>query len=295
MKTQDFEWNDFRIILAVCRQGSLSGAARELGVNHSTVFRRVVSIEEKLNVRLFERLPNGYEMTLAGEEALRVGERVEEKINGMVRGFAGTDLRLEGEICLTSADGLIRIFLLKIISDFSAKYPGITFNLDTDNNALSLTKREADIALRVTNKPPESLFCKKVCNSTTSFYGSKKYLAENSHIENYSWLMPMDEIGHLPAVDWLRKTYPDARVLLRSNSLSGLVTAVEQNLGVAPLPCFWADSNQQLVRLFPPIEGLTYGLWILTHPDLRASARVRTFIDFLEDALLQQLDNIEAY
>lgn len=295
MKTQALEWNDLHLVLAVCREGTLSGAARLLNVNHSTVFRRIGAIEKKLGVRLFERLNTGYMMTEASEAILESGERIEDEVHGLSRKLIGRDLHLSGVLRVAVPDALLINLLMPHLGLFSQRYPQIQLELVISNNYLNLSKREADIAIRVTQSPPETVLARHVCAMMTTLYASTEYLARQSDeaIENHRWLMPDENLANLPITKWLGRKYPKATVVLRCNTLLGLHEAVVQGLGVASLPCFLADPNSKLNRILPPPDDLTSELWLLTHPDLRRTARVRVLMDFLVESLEKEKDLIE--
>ncbi len=289
------EWNDLRFVLAVCREGTLSGAARALGVNHSTVFRRVVATEKKLDVRLFDRLATGYIMTEAGEALLATGERVENEILGLSRKLVGRDLDLSGILRVSAPDALLTKILMPHFSKFSQKHPKIKLEITVSNNYQNLTKREADIAVRVSQSPPEIVAGRSVCKMMTTIYGSNEYLdaRADSSIGGYDWLMPDEDLIHLPITKWLAKKYPEASVIMRCNTLLGLYQASIVGMGIASLPCFLADTNPRLRRILPPPKELTSELWLLTHPDLRRTARVRAFMGFLTEELEKEKDLIE--
>ena len=156
MNAQLLEWNDLQLVLAICREGTLSGAARVLNVNHSTVFRRIGSIEKKIGVRLFERLATGYVMTEAGDVMLEAGENVENEILGLSRKLLGRDLYLKGNLRVAVPDALLMKVLMPHLESFSQSYPEIQLELFISNNYQDLTKREADVAVRVTKSPPET-------------------------------------------------------------------------------------------------------------------------------------------
>ena len=295
MNAQLLEWNDLHLVLAVCREGTLSGAARTLAVNHSTVFRRISAIEKKLGVRLFERLPTGYVMTEAGEAMLKVGERVENEMLGLSRELIGRDLHLSGILRVAVPDALLLKILMPHLNIFTQRYPEIQLELVISNNYLNLTRREADIAVRVTQSPPETVIGRRICTMATTIYGSTEYLARqiSSTIENYAWLLPDENLAHLPITKWLENKYPKAKTVLRCNTLLGLYEAAVQGLGVVSLPCFLADPDSRLSRVITPPTELTSELWLLTHPDLRRTARVRALIDFMAEVLEQEKDLIE--
>lgn len=295
MNAHSLDWNDLRFVLAVCQDGTLSGAARRLGVNHSTVFRRINAIESQLGVRLFERLQSGYAMTEAGEAVLEAGDRIENEVFRLSHKLVGRDLRLHGTLRVTAPDALAAKVLTKHIAAFSADYPEIRLELSISNSHLNLTQREADVAIRATRFPPDAVIGRRVCALATTIYGSKSYLASRSDEfpANYSWLMPDDELAYLPAVQWLKNAYPDAQPVLRSNSFLALFEAARQGHGVVPLPCFLGDCDAGLERVIEPAEDLESELWILVHPDLRRTARVRAFVDFLVGGLEQDKNLLE--
>ncbi len=295
MNAQELEWNHLRIVLAVCRNGTLSGAARELNINHSTVFRRVNSIEERIGVRLFERLPTGYAMTEAGEAMLESAERVEDEIFRLSRKLVGGDLRLSGALHVTAPDALALEVLMPQIALFCRAYPGIELDLSVENSFLDLSLRQADVAIRSTNTPPETAVGRRLCSLGATIYGSVRYLDQQTDpdIGQGTWLMPRKGLDWFSANRWLDKRYPDATIAFRSNTLLGLWEAAKQDLGLAPLPFFLAGRDSRLKRVLEPPQEFSSELWLLTHPDLRRTARVRAFVDFLVEAFEQYRENIE--
>lgn len=290
MNAQPLNWNDIHVVLAVCREGTLSGAARTLGVNHSTVFRRIGAIEKKLGVRLFERLASGYLMTEAGEAMLESGEHIENEVQGLSRKLLGRDLHLSGVIRVAVPDALLVKILMPHLNTFSQQYPKIQIELNISNNYLNLSKREADVAIRVTQKPPETVVGRHICSVATTIYGSTTYLANQNDktIEHHTWLMPDESLEQLPITKWLNLKHPKATIGLRCNTLLGLYEAATQHLGIAALPCFLGDPDTRLTRIVPPVNELASELWLLTHTDLRRTARVRVLMDFMTDVLKQE-------
>jgi len=295
MNAQLFEWNDLRYILAVCREGTLSGAARTLEVNHSTVFRRITAIEDNLGVKLFKRLSNGYAMTEAGEAVLVSAERIENEVHSLSRHLIGRDLNLNGTLRVTAPDALAVKVLIPHISTFCHTYPDIRIELSIANQFLDLIQREADVAIRSTMQPPESAIGRRICKLGTTFYATKTYLDKypNAALEKYSWIMPNGSIEWLAANSWLKKHYPGSPVVFNCDTMLGLCEAAKQHLGVVPLPCFFGDLEKDLQRIMPPVKELTSELWLLIHPDLRRTARVRAFVDFLIGAIENEKNLIE--
>ena len=289
------DWNDIRFILAICRIGTLSGAARELGVNHSTVFRRIDAIEKKLEVRLFERHSSGYAMTEAGEAALEAGERIENEVLGLSRKLVGRDLNLRGIIRVAAPDALLVKILMPYIRDFSQRFPEIQLELVTSNNYMNLSKREADLAIRVTQSPPDTAIGHRICSMNSAIYASNEYLSNHrgSNLDDYSWLMPDESLAHLPFTEWLKKNHPKAKKSLYCNTLPALHEAALQHIGIVSLPCFLADTDTGLKRISDPVAALSSELWLLTHPDLRRTARIKALMDFLIASLEKEKGLIE--
>lgn len=280
-------WDDFRLVKAIADNRSLTGAADTLQVNHSTVFRRLGDIEKRLGAPLFERHRTGYGLTTAGEEMVALAERMERDVTAFARKLAGQTLTPSGEVRVTTNDTLLVHLLMPVLSAFRRHYPDIRVDMVVSNQALNLSKRDADIAIRATDDPPETLVGRRVATLLWSVYGrrsdfpeitagegcDKKRFAEND------WVALGDQFGHLKAARFVRDTVPPERIALKLNTVLGLAEAVEQGIGIGPLPCFIADRRPDLVRLCEVNPDFGAGLWLLTHPDLRASPRIRAFLD----------------
>lgn len=287
-------WDDLRIFLAIARAGSLAGAARSLGVNHSTVFRRINGFEESLGVRLFDRMGTGYALTVAGEEMRASAERVEREIDRLDRRITGQDLRLEGALVVTTTDTIAQHILMPHVASFRDAYPGIDLDLIIENANVNMSKRQADVAIRPTRAPPETLVGRRISNVAFAVYASKLYMrGRPANMIELDWVRLDDSLMHLAADQWFRRTLPDAKSALTTNSVLGLQLGCEADLGAAILPCFMADTNLKLQRIGQPIDEAASMLWLLTHEDLRHTARVRAFMDFMADALKADIDLLE--
>lgn len=289
-----FQWDDLRMFLAIARTGSLSGAARLLGVNHSTVFRRINGFEDGLGVRLFERLGTGYALTIAGEEMRASAERVEREIERVDLRITGQDLRLQGTLVVTTTDTIAENLLGPHLAAFKKAYPGITLDLVLDNQHVNLSKRQADVAVRPTLNPPETLVGRRIAGLAFAAYAAKSYMkGRPDDLAALEWLTVDDSLAHLAADKWFRKTLPAAPVAMRTNSLLGILHGCEAGMGAALLPCFMADPRKKLKRLGGVIPEAASAFWLLTHEDLRHTARVRAFMDFMGDALKAEVDLLE--
>jgi DNA-binding transcriptional LysR family regulator len=289
------QWNDLSIVLEICRAGTLAGAARSLGVNHSTVFRRLNNIEENMGVRFFERLPHGYVMTGAGEAAMRAAESIDDVVLGLSRDLLGKDMRLQGPIRITAPEGVSLHLLGPCLEQFCRQHPEISIELVVTSSDLQLSRREADLAVRVTNDPPDSSLGRRLCRFRITMYAGRKYLKQKPgvRLEDCDWVTSEDSVAWLPGLKWKKELHSPARRVLISNSTQAVLNVAKRGLGAIPLPCFWGDSEKKLMRLIDPPEELTMDLWLLTHPDLRHTARVRALMTFLYDSLQSKVDLIE--
>ncbi|MEZ5936270.1 MAG: LysR family transcriptional regulator [Alphaproteobacteria bacterium] len=290
------EWDDLRYVLAVGRQGALSAAARDLGVNHSTVFRRIGLIEERLGVRLFERRRDGCTPTPAGEEAILLAEHMEGDVDRLERRLAGRDTRPSGVIRVTTTDTLLEPMLAPMLAAFRDAQPDIRLEVIVDNRFFSLSKRDADVAIRPSTAPPETLVGLRVSAIATAIYGSAGYLEAAAPLDRpdaHDWIAPDDSLATLPLARWLRATLGQTEPVFRTNTLMGMAAAAKAGLGLAPLPCFLGDAAPELRRTHPPIDALASELWLLTHRDLQHVARVRVFLDFAHRALRRMEDGFE--
>jgi len=287
IQEMDLEWSDLSLILAVCRTGSLSGAARLLAVNHSTIFRRINTIEERTGVRFFERLPNGYAMTDAGAAAKRCAEKMENEVLTLGREILGRDQRLQGKIRVTAPEGIATGLLPDPFSVFCDENPEISISLVATSTALDLTRREADIALRVTSKPPETMLGRRISDFRFCVYASPGYLEKHQarSLEEHNWVLTTAEIEWLVPLIWKNKIEANNRIVMNCSLTATAVEAALCDMGFILLPCFRGDTQPGLVRVTAPIEALSMELWVLTHPDLRYTARVRALMNFLFEAL----------
>lgn len=287
MNEQQIRWDDLQIVLAITQAGSLSGASRALSISHATVFRRLSEMERRLGVTLFERNRSGYTPTLAGEDLAAVAMRVQREINGAERRIIGQDLKLTGSLRITTTDTLFAGLLSPLFTQFRQQYPDITLEVVISNQLQSLSRREADIAIRPTLKPPETLVGRKIMEITQAIYGTTQHwknmpvLMEPASLPSKGWVGPDAHMGDTLLDKWMMGKSAAYRV----DSMLGMQLAVRDGAGIAVLPCYLGDADKALIRLSDPIEALTTQLWLLTHPDLRYVARVRAFMETMKEGL----------
>jgi DNA-binding transcriptional LysR family regulator len=283
------DWEDLRYVLAVAEANSLAAAAKTLGVHHTTVLRRVNAFEKRLGLRLFDRLPAGYALTAGGEELLASARAMSETITALERRVAGQDLRLEGVLRLTTTDTLIGSILPEVLAAFHEEHPGITLEVGTQNLIANLTKRDADVAIRPVPDPPETLVGQRAAGIAFAIYAARDYAkaAGDKDLRDHLWIAPDDSLAGTVVARWMRKrvgtTYQAA---LRADSLMAMCNAARAGIGAAVLPCFLGDMAPELVRLRPDvIAEMESAVWVLTHEDLRRTARVSAFMAFAAKAL----------
>ena len=219
---------------------------------------------------------------------------VEREIDRLDRRITGQDLRLHGSLVVTTTDTLATGILGPHMAGFKRAYPDIDLELVLDNQNISLSKRQADVAVRPTLNPPETLVGRKICDIAFAPYRAKTLAAPpRQDLSMMPWVTVDDSLSHLASDKWFRRTLPHARITMRSNSLQGLLMAAEAKIGAAILPCFMGDTSGSLHRLGDPIAECRSALWLLTHEDLRHTARVRAFLDFMADALRADIDLLE--
>lgn len=282
------DWNDLRLVLAVQRDGSLRRAAAELGIDHSTIFRHVKALEKKLGVRLFERLPGGaYHATAAGERMAATAQRIEQETLSLDRDIAGRDRRPAGKLKVTSSETLAYSRLIPHLAAFRRGHPNIVVELVIDNRVLNLARREADIALRPMRPTEGNLWGRKLADVAWTFYGARaptaKSLDEIARLPLIGW---GEETSGIKAADWLKRATPAASVVYRTSSLVNQCLAARAGIGVALLPCYLGDSEHGLERaLAEPVAELATELWMVTHRELRNTARVRAFFAVVGGAM----------
>ena len=276
-------WDDLLYVLSVGRTGSLSGAARALRVNHSTVFRRIGAIEEQLGARLFERRRDGYAPTAAGEAVIALAGRLDEEVVALERKFAGQDLRPTGTVRVTTTDTMIAT-VTPLCGRFRQLYPEICIELVTGNEFLNLSRRDADVALRPSRQPPDTLYGRRLSGIAFAIYGSPAYLAAAGGTDltrAHQWIGLDDSLSHLSVHGWIAEHVPPDRIGFRASSFVAVTEAARSGMGLALLPCYLAEGAGGLERLGEPLSDLATDFWLLVHEDLRRTARVRAFIDFI--------------
>lgn len=281
-------WDDLRYFLALARTRTVSAAGRALNVKHTTVARRIKALETQLNTRLFDHLSDGYAMTLAGENLYQHAIIMEEQALAVDRELFGLDAQMQGVLNLTASHDVLKRIVIPHLDSFKQTYPCIDLRLQSSVSLADLSSRQSDIALRLTPKPPDYLIGKKVLPLRHGIYASEQYLKQNpSPAQVILW---NDETEY---PEWVQQHFPKAEVSIYANDVTSQLCCVSKHLGLARLPCYIGDYAPDLRRLDLPLTPSTWSVWVLSHVDLRSTARVRACREFLVDVIEQERGLIE--
>lgn len=286
---QHLNWDNLRYVLVVANKGSIAAAARELKVNRTTVLRRINQFQQDLNCRIFDRGDAGYVLTAEAEKMINAAREVENTLFDMQRQIAGRELRLEGELRVTTTDTFMISLLGPHLASFRDRHPHIVVDLLVTNSVLDLNRRDADIAIRPTRSPEANLVGRRLRDVEFGVYATKGCIvsATGRDLAQHRWIGFADSLSATPIGAWFNATIGLEQVCLRCDSFVAMRAAAEAGIGVAILPRFLGDASEQLIELDIKTAHLTTGLWILTHPDLVRSARVHAFVEHFSEALGQ--------
>ncbi len=281
-------WDDLRFFLALHRNNNLARAAAELKVNATTVGRRLSALEEQVGARLFDRTPDGYIPTSAGVELVNHAERMEAEALGAERRLSGADTRLEGSVRVSVTEMLATRFIASHLRAFHAKHPGITLELTCTNRSINLTRREADVALRLSRPKEDNVITKRIAQIDLSLYAAGVYSldcgipedAEKS-LKGHRVLMFADSRAFNIENQWLEERLDGATIAFRSDSVSSIYAAATSGLGIALLPRSVAERDSTLVRVRTTTSPTPREVWQTIHTDMRNNARVRAVTEFL--------------
>ncbi|QJI37221.1 LysR family transcriptional regulator [Pseudomonas sp. ADAK13] len=278
-------WDDARVFLAVCRESTLRGAARVLGVDQATVGRRVNALEKSLNATLFLRTSEGYALTAVGEAALQSVENMERSALDLERQVLGLDDRLTGTVRVTTTDSLAIDFLIPAIARLHDTHPDVRVQMDASTQFLNLAKREADIAVRNTRPDNPDLIARRIARWPVGLFASQGYLDRHGEPEPGSLFEGHDLVVYQPHLHSQKDLTLVSEPLGRGRIVAALSSSllvrrsIAAGLGIGEIPLI-SGERDGLVRLWPDrTRPLPYDVWLVTHADLRHTARVRVVID----------------
>jgi DNA-binding transcriptional LysR family regulator len=277
---------ELELVLALIRGRTLHGAAERLGIDASTVFRAIRRLEKALGETLFDRGRQGYVPTPLALELGAHAERIESQLQEARAAVSGSSGAPTGVLRVTTTDTLLHRLLLPLAARFADLYPGIELELVATNALANLSRREADVAIRATRKPPEHLVGVRLGTLRAAVYASKDYLARGKpYPEGADWIVLDDSLPDHPSQAWRRQRYPKLPARHRVNSVMSVAGAVAAGMGVGVAPLFVFDGDPQVEIVEGPLDELDTELWCLAHPDARELQRVKLWFAFLREHL----------
>jgi len=286
------DWDDLRHFLAVHRHGTLARAGGELGINATTVGRRLSALEERVQARLFDRTPDGYVLTSTGRDLLPRAERIEEETLAIERDVLGADHRLAGTVRVTATEMLATRFIMPHLPAFHDRCPEVTLSLECTTRSVSLARREADIALRLARPREENVVTRPLANIPLALYASYGYVGHRGvprdadvTLTGHDALLFADSRAFAVENDWYALRLGEARIALRSDSVSSIYSATLAGLGIALLPVAVAERDPALRRIHTATSPEPRVIWQAVYADVHKSARVRAVLDFLGEIL----------
>ncbi|UVF22388.1 LysR family transcriptional regulator (plasmid) [Microvirga terrae] len=285
------DWDDLRFFLAIARQGSLTAAARELRVAQSTVGRRLSSLEASLGVRLLHRTPEGYTLTLAGQDVLNQAERVEVEVLGVERSVGGRDVKLEGVVRVTCTETIAAHVLAPCFAALQGQHPGILVELMPNPHVVSLSMRQADIAVRLVRSEQHDLIVRRIGQIAFGLYASPVYLGKHGEPDfeagcpGHRLMTLLDDVEIDPQAQWLSELAARASLGMQTSSHEALLSAARAGGGLACLARFRADPDPGLRRLETPLPPPVTEIWLAVHKDSRSTPRIRAALSAIAEAV----------
>ena len=295
-----FDWNDIKAFLAVARGGSTLAGAKQLGVNQTTVARRIESLEQDLRLKLFERGQSGSRLTEAGEALMSEAEKVEQAALRFGNFAAGLLRGASGALRMTTNELVANTMVIPALVEFRKAHPDIQVDLVITDRQMDLENGEADLAIRTSRQLAMSdLVARKIGDHDIALYCSRSYASRRGvpasldELKDHDLIDITSEVGEMPAATWLMQQSGGKAPVTRSNSMASLVHAVKAGLGIGTLPCSVADPDRDLIRCSDPIPEGRVSSWIVTRRELKDTPRVRAFIDFMAPHLSAQLRRVD--
>lgn len=288
------DWDGVHYFLEVVRAGSVSGAAQCLGVNQTTVSRRITALEVHLGKSLFVRAGKRWLITSVGEHLIAAAESMAEDANTIERHVMADSQELSGLLRVTVADVCTQHLAMPALKAFTQQYPDVDLEIIATRDELNLAAREADVALRTTDEPPSNLVGKRIGRLAYAVYGTREILERVQNDPTGGDVPCITWIGDgSTRPPWIEKSFPDTHRVYRTSELNLMLQMVNQGMGMAQMPCVFCEPDPLLHRIPARYIERGWGLWVLSHVDLRTTARVRIFRDFLVAELEKQKELIE--
>ncbi len=293
-----YDWDDLRFFLELSRQGKLVRAAARLQVDHTTVSRRITALEKQLDVRLFDKSPRGYQLTDAGLRLLPLAEQIETQSNQLYQEIAGKDAWLGGTVRVAAPEALGSQVIARHISEFRDQHPDIEIELVAETRRMSLSKREADIAISFSRPESGRLIAWKLCDYRLRLYATRAYLSTHAPIagpedlSRHGFVSYIDDLIEMPELRFFDNTIKNAHVVFRSTNVSAQYNAILAGIGLGLVHCFMAHREERLQVVLPAQISVERTYWLLVHEDLRQVARVDAVCKFLTRILKENTERM---
>jgi DNA-binding transcriptional LysR family regulator len=274
-----FDWEDLRYFIVFAHERSLSAAARKLSVDHATVARRISALESSLNLKLVDRRPRSYVITEDGERIAQLGQRMESESFAVQRTALAGQQSYTGQVTVSAPPAMACALIAPHINRLREQYPQLSLQLIGSLDSASLSRREADIAVRLSRPKEPDLVARKVATVTFQLYGSASYLAGTAP-EDRVFIAYDETMEHTPQQDWLQAQAGERPILLRSNDLNVQATIAQAGAGVAALPYFLGE-HYGLQTMDAVGRGLEREVWLVVHSDIRHTPAVKAVMSFL--------------
>ncbi len=288
------KWNEIRTAYLVARHGTLSAAARELGVHHATVQRQIAALEERLHTRLFYRNARGYAPTEAGKELLKAGAAAEEQFDLLAARIGSLDQRLSGRLVVTTIPECGGV-LVPLLAEYQRRHPDLTLELIADPRRLKLEHGEAHVSLRAGPPPAEpDNVAQNLTEAAATLWASRDYIERHGPLQalndtgGHRFVSAPRDAQVSPLTAWVEANVADEAIVFRAGDVATMMTAMENGMGIGPMLCWPALANQALLPLCPPPPDWHGTLWLVSHVDQHRTAKVQSFLHYLKRAVSAQ-------
>ncbi|MBX2885549.1 MAG: LysR family transcriptional regulator [Granulosicoccus sp.] len=285
----NLNWEDLRFVLKVAQTGSIAAASQALGVNRTTVLRRINQLENNLDYRLFDRMGSGYALAPGAEKLLESAIEVEKTIDELQRRILGKEVLLEGSIRVTTTDSLLITTVVPHLESFRQRHPNIELEVAISNYQLNLSQRDADVAIRPGKNIPDNLVGRQLGTMQFGLYAHASYMEENpsQKLEDHRWIGMDNPILASPPGKWMQEHVPPSSICIRTDSFVTMRAMAETAMGIALLPQSLAERAPTLIRVLGSEPNLENNIWVVTHPDLQRAARIHAFMEHMFHAVRQ--------
>jgi len=298
VKLTMFNWNDLESFIILSRSGKLNLAAKKLKIEPTTISRRILRLEEKLDVKLFYRSNNQYILTDDGTRLIIFAEKIESEILSINEEFTNKDVNLTGVVRISLPEGLgIEIFT-KYLKEFYKEHRDLEIELLADTKARSLSNKEVDISITLSRPKKGKLVSWKLSDYVIQLYGSKEYFTKNKMIDNledltgHKFISYVDDLVDYPELNYLHDSFNNIKILFRSNNLQAQLNAVKEGIGIALLHNFIAKKEKNLIPILPKKIKIKREYWIVIHEDLINIKRIRVVVDFISRVMKLEKNNL---